>query len=33
MGDGAVRFLSENMHMPTYQAVSTRGDGEVVGEF
>jgi hypothetical protein len=24
MGDGAVRFLSENMHMPTYQALSTR---------
>lgn len=32
-GDGSVRFLSENMHMPTYQAVSTRRDGEVVGEF
>jgi len=32
-GDGSVRFMSENMHMPTYQAVSTRKDGEVVGEF
>ncbi len=32
-GDGSVRFLSENMHMATYQAVSTRKDGEVVGEF
>ena len=33
MGDGAVRFLSENMHMATYQAVSTRSGGEVTGEF
>ena len=33
MGDGAVRFLSENMHMATYQALSTRKGGEVVGEF
>ena len=33
MGDGAVRFLSENMNMPTYQAVMTRANGEVVGEF
>jgi prepilin-type N-terminal cleavage/methylation domain-containing protein len=33
MGDGSVRFLSENMHMATYQALSTRAGGEVVGEF
>ncbi len=33
MGDGSVRFLSENMHMPTYQAISTRGKNETVGEF
>ncbi len=33
MGDGAVRFLSENMHMATYQALSTRLGGEVIGEF
>ncbi len=32
-GDGSVRFLSENMHMATYQAVSTRMGGETVGEF
>ncbi|MDB5337984.1 MAG: xcpT 7 [Planctomycetaceae bacterium] len=32
-GDGSVRFLSENMNMPTYQAVSTRAGGEAVGEF
>ncbi|MDP1796855.1 MAG: DUF1559 domain-containing protein [Planctomycetaceae bacterium] len=33
MGDGSVRFLSENIHMATYQGVSTRAGGEVVGEF
>jgi prepilin-type N-terminal cleavage/methylation domain-containing protein len=33
MGDGAVRFLSENMHMATYQGLSTRRAGEVLGEF
>lgn len=33
MGDGAVRFLSENMDMKTYQGLSTRAAGEVVGEF
>ena len=32
-GDGSVRFLSENMHMATYQGVSTRAGSEVVGEF
>jgi hypothetical protein len=33
MGDGAVRFLSENMHMPTYQALSTRANAEIIGDF
>ena len=33
MGDGSVVFLSENMHMPTYQALSTRREGEVIGEY
>ncbi len=32
-GDGSVRFLSENMHMATYQAVCTRKNGEILGEF
>ncbi len=29
MGDGSVQFLSENMDMRTYQAISTRAEGEV----
>ena len=33
MGDGSVRFLSENMSMTIYQSISTRAGGEVVGEF
>ncbi|PQO46340.1 DUF1559 domain-containing protein [Blastopirellula marina] len=33
MGDGSVRFLSENMDMPTYQALSTRREGETIGDF
>jgi prepilin-type N-terminal cleavage/methylation domain-containing protein len=28
MGDGSVHFLSENMDMSTYQAISTRAEGE-----
>jgi len=31
-GDGSVRFLSENMDMNTYQAVSTRAGSEVVSD-
>ncbi len=33
MGDGAVHFLSENISLVTYQALSTRAGREVVGEF
>lgn len=29
LGDGSVHFLSENMDMKTYQAISTRAEGEV----
>jgi len=33
LGDGAVRFLSENLDWVTYQRLGGRNDGEVVGEF
>jgi prepilin-type N-terminal cleavage/methylation domain-containing protein len=33
LGDGGVRFVSENIDFNTYQAVATRDQGEVVGEF
>lgn len=33
LGDGSVRFLSENINMPTYRALSTRANGEIIGEF
>lgn len=33
MGDGSVRFLSENMDMATYQGLSTRSGHETLGEF
>jgi prepilin-type N-terminal cleavage/methylation domain-containing protein/prepilin-type processing-associated H-X9-DG protein len=33
MCDGAVRFLSENIGVITMQAISTRANGEVVGDF
>ncbi|WP_437186233.1 DUF1559 domain-containing protein [Planctomicrobium sp. SH668] len=33
MGDGSVRFLSENMNFNTWQALLARNDGMVVGEF
>jgi len=33
MADGAVRFLSENIGVITLQAISTRSNGEVVGDF
>lgn len=33
LGDGSVRFLSENLDLGTYRALITRGGGEVIGEF
>lgn len=33
LGDGSVRFLSENMDLATLQALTSIGQGEVVGEF
>jgi len=33
MGDGAVRFLSENIDYRTYQNLGSRNDGQVIGEF
>ncbi|MCA9079096.1 MAG: DUF1559 domain-containing protein [Planctomycetaceae bacterium] len=33
LGDGSARFVSENIDRGTFNALSTRGGGEVVGEF
>jgi prepilin-type N-terminal cleavage/methylation domain-containing protein/prepilin-type processing-associated H-X9-DG protein len=33
MGDGAVRFVSENISAQTFAGLYTRGKGEVIGEF
>jgi prepilin-type N-terminal cleavage/methylation domain-containing protein len=33
MGDGAVRFISENIDINTYDALVTKSGGEVVGDF
>jgi len=33
LGDGHVRFISENIDTPTFQALATRAGGEVLGEF
>jgi prepilin-type N-terminal cleavage/methylation domain-containing protein len=33
LGDGVVRFVSENIHRPTFAALSSISEGEVVGEF
>ncbi|HUG92784.1 MAG TPA: DUF1559 domain-containing protein [Planctomycetaceae bacterium] len=33
MGDGSVRFISENINLPTYASLAHRADGEMVGEF
>jgi prepilin-type processing-associated H-X9-DG protein len=32
-GDGAVKFLRDGIDHPTYQALSTRAGGEVVGDY
>ena len=31
--DGSVRFVSENVHIPTWQNVGDKGDREVIGEY
>jgi prepilin-type N-terminal cleavage/methylation domain-containing protein/prepilin-type processing-associated H-X9-DG protein len=33
LADGSVRFISDNIHRPTWQALSTPGGGETLGEF
>ncbi|MES2790619.1 MAG: DUF1559 domain-containing protein [Planctomycetota bacterium] len=33
LGDGAVRFISNNINLPTWQALSTIQAGEIIGEF
>jgi len=33
MGDGSVRFISENINITTYERLHTPDDGNVIGEF
>ena len=33
LGDGGVRFVSENIDYMTYQRLGDRHDGQVVGDF
>jgi len=33
VADGAVRFISNNIHLPTWQGLATRSGGEVLGEY
>ena len=31
--DGSVRFVSENIHLPTWQNLGDKEDGNTLGEF
>jgi hypothetical protein len=31
--DGSVKFVSENITMPTYRALGSRNGGETVGDY
>jgi prepilin-type processing-associated H-X9-DG protein len=33
LGDGAVRFISDNVDTSTFRSLGTRAGGEVLGEF
>ncbi|WP_013626520.1 DUF1559 domain-containing protein [Rubinisphaera brasiliensis] len=33
LADGSIRFVSENIHLPTWQNLGDKDDGEVLGEF
>ncbi len=33
LADGAVRFVSENLNLNTWQYLGNRNDGNVIGEF
>jgi hypothetical protein len=33
IGDGSVRFISENIALPVYQSLATRAGGEPIGNF
>jgi prepilin-type processing-associated H-X9-DG protein len=33
LGDGSVRFVSQFIHQPTWAALATRANGEVIGEW
>jgi prepilin-type N-terminal cleavage/methylation domain-containing protein len=33
LGDGSVRFLSENISLATFAALANRADGELIGDF
>ena len=33
LGDGAIRFVSENVNFLTFQQLATKDDGQVIGEF
>jgi hypothetical protein len=33
MADGAIRFVSENIHLNTWRDLGNKADGNVLGEF